>query len=158
MPHFVYPRSAGLVKLFKQFKSGKETYMNEKIKCRTCLMLKGPIILIFTRCKISLWCTQSVYVKLYIPRLVQACYLYRKRTVSKSVIWLYCTIMSRLWITQTGSAVSCYHKLYKSHSWLWAQQTQAMDSHCFHMQLLINAFLFTIIHEDRTSENKRRQW
>ncbi len=31
--------------------------------------------------------------------------------------------------------MACYHKLYKSHSWLWAQQTQAIDSHWFHMQL-----------------------
>ncbi len=37
---------------------------------------------------------------------------------------------------------------------LWAQQTEAIDSHCFHMQLLTNTFLFTIIHEDRTSENR----
>ncbi len=43
--------------------------------------------------------------------------------------------------------MACYHKLYKSHSWLYAQQTQAIDSHCFYMQL------FTIIHEDSASEN-----
>ncbi len=42
----------------------------------------------------------------------------------------------------TTSLVSCYHKLYKSHSWLWAQQTQAIDSHCFNMQLLTTTFLF----------------
>ncbi len=41
--------------------------------------------------------------------------------------------------------MACYHKLYKSHSWL-AQQTQAIDWHCFHMQLLTTTFLFTIIH------------
>ncbi len=51
---------------------------------------------------------------------------------------------------------ACYHKLYKSHSWLWAKQTQAIDSHCFHMQLLTTTFIFTIIHEDSTSENRQR--
>ncbi len=50
--------------------------------------------------------------------------------------------------------MACYHKLYKSHSWLWAQQTQAIDSHYFHMQLLTTTFLFTIIHEDR----RPHQW
>ncbi len=45
----------------------------------------------------------------------------------------------------------------KSHSWLWAQHTQVIDSHCFHMQLLTTTFLFTIIHEDNTSENRQRQ-
>ncbi len=48
--------------------------------------------------------------------------------------------------------MACYHKLVshtKSHSWLWAQQTQVIDSRCFHVQLLNTTFLFTIIHEDR---------
>ncbi len=43
---------------------------------------------------------------------------------------------------------------FKSHSWLWAQQTQAIDSHCFHMQLWTTTFLFTIFHEDIISENR----
>ncbi len=61
----------------------------------------------------------------------------------------------------TTYLVSCYHKLYKSHLWLWARQLQAIDSRCFHMQLLTTTFLFTIILialEDSISENTERQW
>ncbi len=43
---------------------------------------------------------------------------------------------------------------FKFHSWLWAQQTQAIDSHCVHMQLWTTTFLFTIFHEDSISENR----
>ncbi len=36
--------------------------------------------------------------------------------------------------------------------------SQTIDSHCFDMQLLTTTFIFTIIHEEITSENRQRQW
>ncbi len=102
------------------------------------------------------------------PQLVQACYFYRKHTPFQSQSYgctVYNTFTFMNYKNKDHSAIKitshgAWHAItnFESHSWLWAQQSQAIDSHCFHMQLLTTTFLFTIIHEDRTSENRPRQW
>ncbi len=64
-------------------------------------------------------------------------------TVHNTFVFMNYTDGEHGGIKITTSLVSC--KLYKSHFWLWAQQLQEIDSHCFHMQLFTTTFLFTII-------------